>query len=461
MNQPQTPLKENKMGVMPIPRLIFTMSLPMVLSMLSQALYNIVDSIFVAQVGEYALTAVSLAFPIQNLMIAFATGTGVGINAFLSMKLGQRDFKSVNKTAANAVFLTACTYVVFLIAGLFFIPAYYNTQTNDALIFQHSVDYTRICVFAGFGLFGVITANRLLQATGKTLYVMITQMSGVLINIVLDPILIFGLFGLPRMETAGAAWATVIGQVVSLFIGIYFNKKHNKEIQCSLKGFRPNPHIISRIYVVGLPSILMVGIGSVMTYGFNLILVGFSSTAVAVFGVYFKLMSFATMPTLGLNNGLIPIVAYNYGAGNKQRVQSAIKVSTIVALCIMITAIIIFQAFPRELLQMFNASEEMITIGIPALRILSLQFIGAGFCITFSSVFQALGNGVLSLIMAIVRQLAFMLPSAWLLAQTGVLENVWWSFPIAEIASLALAIVFLIHINKKVISNIAKVEQNI
>ncbi len=448
--------KENIMGTMPIPKLIITMALPLMLSMITQALYNIVDSIFVSKVGEYALTAVSLAFPIQNLMIATVTGTGVGINALLSLKLGQKDFGAVNKTASNGLFLALCSYILFAVLGFLFIPQYYKTQTNDTQILEHAITYTKIVVHGSFGLFFVVTFNRLLQATGKSIYGMIIQMSGVLINIILDPIFIFGLFGFPRMETAGAALATIVGQIGSMCVGIYFNLKVNKEIQLSFKGFTPDIQIIKRIYKVGIPSIVMASIGSIMVYAMNTILAAFSSTAIAIFGIFFKLNSIAIMPVLGLNNGLVPIIAYNIGAKHKMRVLKTIKVSTIYAFLFTVTATMVFLFFPTQLLSLFNASETMVQIGIPALRIMSLMFLLAGFGITFSGVFQALGNGVLSLCVSVVRQLVFIIPVAWLLAQTGKLENVWWAFPIAEIAGMTLSVLFMIRMYKTVLCKIGE-----
>ncbi len=449
-------ITENKMGVMPIPRLVLTMALPLMLSMLTQALYNVVDSIFVANVGEHALTAVSLAFPIQNLMVATVTGTGVGINALLSMKLGQKDYNAVNRTAVNGIFLALCSYIFFVILGLAFIPMYFQSQTTDLQILQHGLDYTNIVVHGSFGLFFVVTFNRLLQATGKTIYGMLIQMSGVVINLILDPIMIFGLFGFPRMETAGAALATILGQIGSMCVGIYFNLKVNKEIHLSFKKFRPDLQSIKTIYKVGIPSIVMASIGSVMVYALNIILAAFSSTAIAVFGVFFKLNSFAIMPVLGLNNGLVPIIAYNIGAKHRSRVLTTIKVSTLFAFLFTVAATSVFLIFPRELLSLFNASSAMIEMGIPALRIMSLMFLLAGFGITFSGVFQALGNGLLSLCVSVVRQLVFIVPVAWLLAQTGKLENVWWAFPIAEIAGMSLSAIFMIHMNKKVLSKIGE-----
>ncbi len=449
-------LTENKMGTVPIPKLIMSMALPLMLSMITQALYNIVDSIFVAQVGEHALTAVSLAFPVQNLMIATVTGTGVGINALLSLKLGQKNYTAVNNIAGNGIFLAACSYVLYFILGIIFIPIYFQSQTSDSVILEHGLAYTQTVVYGSFGLFFVVTFNRLLQATGKAIYGMIIQMAGVAINIILDPILIFGLFGFPRMETAGAAIATIMGQIGSMCVGIYFNLRINKEIQFSLKNIKPDLQIIKKIYIVGVPSIVMASIGSVMVYAMNIILAAFSSTAIAVFGIFFKLNSFAIMPVFGLNNGLVPIIAYNIGAKHKSRVLQTIKVSTLFAFLFTVVATSIFLIFPSELLSLFNASETMVEIGIPALRIMSLMFLLAGFGITFSGVFQSLGNGLLSLCVSVVRQLVFIVPVAWLFAQTGTLENVWWAFPIAEVAGMSLSVIFMIKMYKTVLCKIGE-----
>ncbi|AEE17184.1 MATE efflux family protein [Treponema brennaborense DSM 12168] len=445
----QNQIQENKMGVMPVNKLIITMSVPMMVSMLVTALYNVVDSIFVSMIGEYALTAVSLAFPIQNLMIAIATGTGVGINALLSMNLGRKDFDAVNRTASNGVFLAVCSYVLFLLFGLFFVRVYFESQTDIPEIIEFGCDYMKICAIFCFGLFGQITFDRLLQSTGKTLYTMFTQGLGAVVNIILDPIMIFGLFGFPAMGVAGAAVATVIGQIAGMFMSIIFNLKKNHEITFAFRSFRPNLQTIRGIYSVGFPSIIMVSIASVMTFGMNIILMAFSSTAVAVFGVYFKLQSFVFMPVFGLNNGMIPIISYNFGARNRHRIMKTVKLCVIYAMGMMIVGFALFHLCTGFLLSMFNASPEMTAIGIPALRIISISFLFAGFCIICGSVFQALGNGVLSLIVSVARQLVVLLPIAWLLSRTGDISAVWWSFPIAEIASLICSTVFLRYIYKK------------
>lgn len=443
---------ENKMGVMPVNKLLISMSLPMMISMLVQALYNVVDSVFVAKVNENALTAVSLAFPVQNLMIAVAVGTGVGINALLSKSLGEKNFEKVNHVANNAVFLSAVSYMVMLFIGIFGVGVFYRSQTADVQIIDYGIWYTRICCCCSFGVFLQVTMERLLQSTGRTFYTMIIQGTGAIINILLDPILIFGLFGFPRMEAAGAAAATVTGQIIAAVLAVIINQKVNKEVRLQMKGFSPDGRTIGQIYKVGFPSIIMQSIASVMTYGMNLILMAFTSTATAVFGVYFKLQSFIFMPVFGLNNGMIPIIAYNYGADNRQRVVQTIRYSIFYAVSIMAVGTLIFQMFPADLLTMFEASDTMLQIGVPALRAISVSFIVAGYCIVCGSVFQALGNGMYSLMVSIARQLFVLLPVAYLLSRLGNVNYVWWSFPIAEMASLIISTIFLFRIYKKIIS---------
>ena len=448
--------QENKMGVMPVNRLLISMSLPMMLSMLVQALYNIVDSIFVSRVSENALTAVSLAFPIQSLMIAVGVGTAVGINALLSRSLGEREFERANKVAENGVFLAAVSYILFLCIGIFVTGPFFRSQTEIEEILLCGEQYLTICCCASFGIFFQCTLERLLQSTGKTVYAMITQGAGAVINLILDPILIFGYFGLPAMGVAGAALATVIGQVIAAIIALYLNLKFNHEIKLSLKGFKPSLPIIGMIYKVGLPSIVVQAIGSVMTYGMNLILVSFTETATAVFGVYFKLQSFVFMPVFGLNNGMVPIIAYNYGAGKKERVVKTMRLSIIYAIGIMLVGLIVMQLIPEVLLGFFDASETMLAIGVPALRTISLSFVFAGFCIVSGSVFQSLGNGIYSMIVSITRQLVVLLPVAFLLSRFGRVEYVWWAFPIAELASVAMTTFFLLRIYRDVICHIGE-----
>ncbi len=445
--------KENKMGVMPVKQLIVSMSLPMMISMLVQALYNVVDSIFVAKIHEDALTAVTLAFPMQNLMIALASGTGVGINALLSRSLGEKKFENSDGAANTGLLLTFFNYIVFLIIGIFFAGPFISSQTNVESIAAYGKQYLTIICCLSFGIFYQVTFERLLQSTGKTIFSMISQATGAVINIIFDPLLIFGLGPFPELGVQGAAYATILGQVVAACIGLFCNLKFNNEIHISLpRVLKPSSHIIGEIYYVGVPSILMMSIGSIMTYLMNLILGSFSSTATAVFGVYFKLQSFFFMPVFGLNQGLIPVLAYNYGARNKDRIKEALRFALMLAVSIMIIGTICFLTIPAALLTLFNASESMIEIGLPALRIISLSFPLAGVCIAMGSIFQAFSKSFYSLIVSIGRQLVVLIPAAWLLAQTGVLANVWWAFPIAELASLALSSYFFKKLYKSTVS---------
>ncbi len=445
MEEKEMKPQENKMGVMPINRLLVSISVPIMLSMLVQALYNIVDSVFVSRISENALNAVGLAFPVQNLMIAVATGTGVGINALLSKSLGQKNFERANLTAVNGVFLALCSAAVFAVAGALFSRTFFLVQTDVAEIVDGGTAYITICTVLSFGIFLAITYERLLQATGNTIYTMITQMLGAVINIVFDPIFIFVF----DMGVAGAAWATVLGQAVGAALGIYLNAKKNTEITLNFKGFRPNGAIIMRIYSVGLPSIIMAAIGSVMTFCLNKILIAFTTTATAVFGVYFKLQSFVFMPIFGMNNGMVPIVAYNFGAKKPDRMTETVKLSILYATGIMVIGFTLFQVGAGFLLGFFDASDYMLEIGVPALRTISFHFILAGFSIVCSSLFQALGHGVLSLLISMVRQLVVLLPTAWLMSLSGQLALVWWAFPVAELASVAMCAVFLRYVYRK------------
>lgn len=444
---------ENKMGNMPVDRLLITMSLPMMISMLVQALYNIVDSIFVSRINEYALRAVSLAFPIQSLMIAVAVGTGVGINAFLSRTLGEKDYQKANTIAVNGIFIELVSYVVFALVGIFVSRPFFASQTVIEEVREYGVTYLTVCCCASIGIFMQITFERLLQSTGRTMYTMITQGVGAVINLILDPLLIFGLFGFPGMGVAGAAAATVIGQVAAAVLAVVLNLKANRELRISFHGFRPDMSLIGNIYKVGVPSIVMQAIGSVMTYGMNLILEAFGA-AQTVFGIYFKLQSFIFMPIFGLNNGMVPIIAYNFGAGSRERVVKTIKSSITYAVGIMLVGLVVMEAFPARLIGLFNASPELLEIGVPALRIICLSFCFAGYCIVVGSVFQALGNGVYSMIVSIARQLCVLLPVAWLFSLSGNVDLIWWSFPIAELVSLGLSTLFLLRINRNVIRRI-------
>lgn len=442
------------MGYMPIFKLVVNMSLPMIISMLVQALYNVVDSMFVSRVSENALTAVSLAFPAQNLMIGVATGTAVGVNALLSKSLGEKNYKRANQIAENGIFLSFIGFLIFLIFGLFGTEVFFRTQTDIEDIISSGVDYLRVCSCFSFGIFGQIIFERLMQSTGRTFYTMITQGVGAIINIVLDPIFIFGYFGLPAMGAKGAAIATVIGQIIAFIIAVILNKKKNTDIDLKLKEFRPNLKIIGRIYSIGIPSIIMVAVGSIMTFSINKIVIAFTETAAAVFGVYFKLQSFVFMPLFGMNNGVIPIISFNYGARNKQRVMKTIGVAILFALFFMATGLAAMQILPKELLSIFNASDQMIKIGVPALKTISISYIFAGFSVVLISVFQAFGKGLFSMSISIARQLVVLVPCAYLLSKTGELDNVWWAFPIAEVMSVLVAGAFFIYLYKKVITKL-------
>lgn len=453
-------VKENKMGTMPVNKLLISMALPMMISMLVQAMYNIVDSMYVSRISEDALTAVSLAFPIQQLMVALGAGTGVGVNAVLSKALGEKDVEKANKAAENGIFLSVICFIVFFFVGLFVVDPFYMSQTTDPEILQAGHDYLTVVCCASIGMYMQFIFERLMQSTGRTLYSMITQTLGAVINIVLDPILIFGMFGFPEMGVKGAAVATVVGQIVGALVGCILNITRNHDIHISFKGFKPDTSIIKTIYVVGIPSIIMQAVGSVMNYGMNMILIGFTSTATAVFGAYYKLQSFIFMPVFGLNNGMIPIIAYNYGAGKRDRVVKTIKSSVLLAVGIMLIGLAAMQMFPRQLLGIFNASEHMLSIGVIALRLISLSFAFAGYCIIIGSVFQALGNGIYSMIVSIVRQMVVLLPVAFLLSLTGNLNLVWLAFPFAELFSLTLSTIFLMKINKNVISKIGEIAED-
>ena len=439
------------MGIMPENKLLISMAVPMMLSMLVQALYNVVDSIFVAKISEDALTAVSLAFPVQNLLIALGTGTGVGINAMLSKSLGEKNQKLANKVAHNGILLMMFSAIACALFGIFGSRWFFTTQTDDLVLIEYGTQYLTIVMACSFGIFGQFITERLLQATGRTTLSMYTQLLGAVTNLILDPILIFGWFGLPAMGITGAAVATVIGQIISACFGLWLNIKKNTEIQLNVNELVPDVVVIKKIYSVGVPSIIMGSIGSVMTYGFNQILMGFSSTATAVFGVYFKLQSFFFMPVFGLNNGMVPIIAYNYGAKKKDRMLRTMKLAMIYAVSILFVGLLVMQIFPAQLFSLFEASEDMLAIGIPALRIISIHFLFAGFCIISGSTFQALGNGVTSMIVSIARQLVVLLPVAYLLSLTGNLNLIWLSFPIAELMSMALSGIFLYRIYQKVI----------
>ena len=458
MKQEKTVQQENKMGVQPIKKLLLTMSIPMMLSMLVQALYNVVDSVFVSRisdVNDYALRAVSLAFPVQSLMFSFAGGTAVGINAFISKSLGEKEYKRANDTAANGIFLEVMSFVLFFFVGLFFSRPFFQSQSPIPEVQEYGVTYLSICCMAGLGMFMQFTFDRMLQSTGKTHFSMYTQLGGAITNLIFDPLLIFGLGPFPKMGVAGAAIATVMGQWVAGGLAIFFQVKFNREVLISFKGFKPQKELIKRIYAVGAPSIVMMSIGSVMTYGLNLILAAFGA-AQTVFGIYFKLQSFIFMPVFGLNNGMVPIIAYNFGAGKKDRVLETLKTAIAYAMVIMLLGIASMEIFPDKLIGFFNPTPELMAQGVPALRTICLSFLFAGYCIITGSMFQALGNGTYSMIISIARQLIVLLPAAYLLSLTGNVDMVWWAFPLAEFMSVAMTSFFLIRIYRKIIVHIGE-----
>lgn len=440
---PEETLRENKMGTMPENKLLLSMAVPMMISMLVQALYNIVDSIFVSRICEDALTAVSMAFPWQNIIISIAVGFGVGINALLSRALGQKNAERVNQVAVNGLLLAGLSYLLVLVAGLIGIRAYMRTQTDIETIVNYGITYLNICILRSFGVFVEITFERFLQATGRTVYSMITQLTGAITNIILDPILIFGLLGFPKLGIAGAAWATVIGQCVGAVVAVMLNRFKNPEVHLRLRHIRPNGRLMGEITAISIPSIIMSCISSLTCFVMNMILIAYSSTAVAVFGVYFKLQSFVFMPVFGLNNGMVPIIAYNYGAQKPERIHKTIRLGMVYAVAIMLVGLLVFQLIPKELLLMFDASDAMLEIGAPALRIMSLAFVFAGIGIVSGSSCQAFGYSVYSMLISIARQIVVLIPAAYLLSLTGVLRSIWFAFPIAEIFSLILSLFFL------------------
>lgn len=460
-----TEAQENKMGVMPIPRLLTGMALPMILSMLVQACYNIVDSIFVARIkddvitsgsaGTAALNAVGMAFPIQMLLIAFGTGTCVGVNALLSKALGEKDQKTADQAANQGIFLSFCNFLLFFIIGIFFSETLIRMQGGTGQVLTYGTQYLTIVCVGSIGIYTQFIFERLLQSTGKTFYTMITQMFGALINIALDPIFIFGLFGMPEMKVAGAALATITGQICAAVLAVILNAKKNTDVHVNLRGFRPQLKIISRIYQVGIPSIIMQAIGSVMTSSMNRILSGLNMDSVAVFTVYFKLQSLFFMPVFGLNNGMVPILAYNFGARKRKRMVQTVKLSMLYAFLFLLVGFLLFELMPEKLLRIFDTGDpSLITLGVPALKIIGFHYLAAWFCIISGTVFQALGNGIYSLIVSVARQLLVLIPVAYLLANLGGLQLIWWAFPIAEVMSLCISAVLLLRIYRKVVSPI-------
>ena len=442
---------ENKMGVMSEGKLLFQMSLPMIISMLVLALYNVVDSIFVSQINENALTAVSLAFPIQNLMISIATGTAVGVNALASRSLGEKHPEQASHIARHGIFLAIISAIGFALIMLVATKPFMAVQSSNEEIYEYGVTYLSIVCTVCIGLFLQTMFERLLTATGRTYFSMISQASGAVINIIFDPIFIFGYGPFPEMGVAGAAIATVMGQIIGAALALFFNIAFNRDLSINMLKFRPKKHTILTIYKIGVPSIIMASVGSVMTFGMNLILINRleSSTAAAVFGIYFKLNSLICMPIFGLNNGMVPIIAYNYGAQKKHRITRTAKLAVVTATCLMILGILLFWLIPDKLLLLFNASENMLSIGVHALRIISISFIFAGYCIVIGSVMQALGDAIYSMINSLARQLFVLLPAAYILACIGGLDLIWWSYPIAEISSLILTTVFFVRVYRR------------
>ena len=445
---------ENKMGFLPINKLLLNMSLPMMASMLVQALYNIVDSIFVSRINENALTAVSMAFPLQCLLIALGGGTGVGINAILSKALGEKNQERADSAAKNGIFLAFISFIVFLLIGFTLVEPFYRSQTDIEEIVGYGVDYMTIVCTCSFGIYFQFIFERLLTSTGRTFYTMITQALGAIINMILDPIMIFGLLGFPKLGVAGAAIATVIGQIIAAIVALIINIKKNPDVNINMHGYRPDMSMIKEIYKIGIPSIIMQAIGSVMNYIMNKILIGFTSTAVAVFGVYYKMQSFIFMPVFGLNNGLVPIVAFNYGAKKKERMMSAWKLAWLYATIIMSVGTLAFETIPGVMFKLFDASEAMLDIGLTAFRIIGVHFPVAAFCIITGTMFQALGKSVYSMITSIMRQVVVLIPAALILASFGKVSLVWWAFPIAEIMSAAATIFFFTRIYKKTINTL-------
>ena len=445
----QNPLTENKMGTMPVGRLLVNMALPMIISMMVQALYNVVDSIYISQISESAVTALALAFPVQNLQIGFAVGIGVGVNSLLSKSLGQGDQEAANRAAGNGMFLMMITTAAFMLFGVFGVRPYFEMQSDVAETVEGGIAYTSICCLLTMGVFLQVLAERLLQATGRTLLTMVTQAAGAIINIILDPILIHGWFGLPAMGVAGAAVATVIGQWAGALLGLFLNEKYNPEVQFGRRYFKPHWATVRSILVVGIPSIIMNSIGSLMNFCMNQILQGFSETATSVFGIYFKIQSFFFMPLFGINGATISIVAFNYGARKPERIMKTLKLACGAALVLMVTGLIVFQLLPDVLLGMFNPTEEFLAMGRVTLRTISWSFPVAAVCIALGASFQALGDGIYTTITSLCRQLLVLLPVAYLLSLSGDVNKVWIAYPAAEILSGALTAFFFLRIYRR------------
>lgn len=436
------------MGVMSTGKLLLNMALPLIASMLVQAMYNVVDSIYISRISESAVTALGLAFPVQNLLIGFATGVGVGVNSLLSKSLGEGDQEKANRCAGNGILLSLISMVLFMVFGAFFAHPFFAMQSSVQETVEGGTDYLRICCLWSGGIFIEVLFERLLQSSGRTVYSMITQAVGAVINIILDPVFIFGWFGIPAMGMAGAAVATVIGQWVAAILAVIFNFRFNPDIQLKVRALKPSKPIIGGILNVGIPSIIMMGIGSVMNFGMNQILQGFSETATGVFSIYFKLQSFFFMPVFGLNNATISILAFNYGARKPERIVETLKRASLIALTIMLVGLAVFQLLPDLLLSAFNPTEEFLKMGRSALRIISINFPVAAVCIALGSSFQAMGNGFYATITSLCRQLVALLPVAWLLSLTGEVNNVWLAFPISEAVSLLVTILLFTRIYK-------------
>lgn len=447
-------LEENKMGVMPVKKLLFTMSLPAMISMIIQALYNIVDSIFVAMISEKALAAVTLVFPVQMLIISVGVGTGVGISSLIARRLGEKRFDEANASASHGFLLAFFSWIAFALFGLFLTKPFLGLFSDDAAILDDAVIYCMIITLGSIFIFIQINTEKMLQATGNMMFPMIFNIAGAVTNIILDPILIFGLLGAPKMGVAGAAIATIIGEFVGMALGLIMLFCFKHAVHVKIRGFKFNGGIVKDIYAVGVPSIVMQAIGSFAISGMNAILIQFSAAAVAVLGVYFRIQSLIFMPVFGLNQGTLPIIGYNYGARNKARLLEGYKTATLTAMCIMAVGTIVFNLFPVPILKLFSASPEMIHIGVKALSTISLCFVPAGFVIMASTLFQALGHGVLSLITSLMRQLFLIVPIAWLLARYFGVDYVWYAYPIAEVAAVILTVFFVRHIYIKEIKNL-------
>ena len=446
---PTNTLQENKMGVMPIGKLLVNMALPIILSMLVQALYNVVDSIYVSQISESAVAALSLAFPVQNLLIGFAVGIGVGVNSLLSKSLGMRDQEAANRTAGNGMVLMMIASFGFMLFGIFGVRPFFQVQSNVVETVEGGIDYLSICCIFSMGVFMQVLSERLLQSTGRAMLSMVTQGVGAILNIILDPLFIHGWWIIPKMGVAGAAIATVIGQWCAAFLGLYLNEKHNPDVRFGRAYAKLEWRTVKPILTVGIPSVVMNGIGSIMTFGMNQILQGFNETATSVFGIYFKLQSFFFMPLFGINNATISIIAFNYGARKPQRIVKTLKLASCAALSVMIIGLLAFQFIPDVLLGMFNPTDDFLVMGRAALRTISWSFPIAAVCISLGASFQALGNGIYSTIISLGRQLVVLLPAAYLLSLTGNVNRVWWSFPIAELASALLTLFFFLRIYRQ------------